>query len=75
MENDNDILTLKDAKERRLIQLKIWLTVKHLNWLRRERDRISSDNNRDAIVVSNGNMYSLFVNDVSIPETNKVEVL
>lgn len=59
------IYTEKEAEELKLIRLKVWLHSINLDWLKSERERITKDSNRVAVIVRKNNRYSLFVNDTS----------
>lgn len=63
---DYEMYTIKEAKERELIQLYKWQPIERLDWLKSERKRIGGDGTRIAIIVmKNNNRYSLFVDDVA----------
>lgn len=70
--------TIEEAEERGLIQLYMWSNLKQMiqsqyghvkigEWLEYERARIARDPLRQALVVKQGDLITLFVNNTSLP--------
>lgn len=71
---DYEMYTIKEARERKLIQLYKWQPIERLDWLKSEKKRIGGDGTRIAIIVMKSkNMYSLFVDDIAHKNKAKPE--
>lgn len=63
--SEKEIYTIEEAKRHKLIPLTVWLPMHEKSYLLLERKRIGSNDNRQAMIVSNKVCIALFVNDMT----------